>query len=129
MAFLEVRNLQLHYDTPRGTVRAVDGVSFSLPSPGQAIGVIGETGSGKTSLALALTRMLPRNASLLAGEVLLEGTDLLGMPAESFRREVRWKKIAVVPQGVQNGFNPVLRIGEQVVERALAERAADAAAA
>jgi oligopeptide/dipeptide ABC transporter ATP-binding protein len=127
VAFLEVRDLRLHYATPRGPVRAVDGVSFSLPSPGEALGVIGETGSGKTSLVLALTRMLPRNVSLLSGEVLLDGTNLLAMSTESFRREVRWKKIAVVPQGVQNGFNPVVRIGEQVVERALAERGADAA--
>ncbi len=85
-------------------------------------------GSGKTSLLLALTRMLPKNVSFLSGQVLLEGTSILDMNEERFRRDVRWKRIAVVPQGVQNGFNPVIRIGEQVVERALIEASADAAA-
>ena len=126
MALLEVRDLQLHYETAQGTVRAVDHVSFSVPSAGQAVGLIGETGSGKTSLLLALTRMLPKNVSLLSGQVLLEGNNILDLSEERFRREIRWKRIAVVPQGVQNGFNPVIRIGEQVMERALAEASTDA---
>jgi oligopeptide/dipeptide ABC transporter ATP-binding protein len=121
---LDVRGLELHYATPRGDVRAVEGVSFSVASPGQATGIIGETGSGKTSLLLALTRMLPRNVSRYAGEVFFEGRDLMKLSAESFRREVRWKKIAVVFQGAMNGFNPVLRIGDQIAERPLAERGA-----
>jgi len=126
LALLEVRDLQLHYDTAQGTVRAVDHVSFSVPSTGQAVGLIGETGSGKTSVLLALTRMLPKNVSLLSGEVLLEESNVLDMSEERFRRDIRWKRIAVVPQGVQNGFNPVIRVGEQVMERALAEASADA---
>ncbi len=121
MAFLDVRGLSLHYDTPRGPVRAVDDVSFSLPVPGQAVGMIGETGSGKTSLVLALTRTLPRNVCRLAGEAVLDGTDIMKLSMESFRRDVRWKKIAVVFQGAQNGFNPVIRVGAQVMERALAD--------
>ena len=128
MAVLEVRNLELHYDAPHAPVRAVDGVSFSLPGPGQAVGIIGETGSGKSSLVYALTRMLPRNVCRYAGEVLLQGTDVMRLSAEAFRREVRWKKIAVVFQGAMSGFNPVMRVGDQLAERALAEKGADSKA-
>jgi len=129
VALLDVRSLSLHYDSPRGPVRAVDGVSFSLPDPGQAVGVIGETGSGKTSLVLALTRALPRNVCHFAGEVFLDGTDIMKISMESFRRDIRWKKIAVVFQGAQNGFNPVIRVGAQVMERARAEGMVDARSA
>jgi oligopeptide/dipeptide ABC transporter ATP-binding protein len=129
VALLEVRDLNLHYETPRGPLRAVDGVSFSLPAAGQAIGVIGETGSGKTSLVLALTRALPHNVCHFSGDVRLDGVDLMAMSVESFRRDVRWKKIAVVFQGAQNGFNPVIRVGSQVMERAVSEGAVTARAA
>jgi oligopeptide/dipeptide ABC transporter ATP-binding protein len=126
VALLEVRELALHYDAPTGPVRAVDGVSFTLPAPGQALGVIGETGSGKTSILLALTRMLPPNVCHFSGEVLLQGAEISRLPAETFRREVRWKRIAMVFQGAQNGFNPVVRIGEQVMERSRADGEVDA---
>lgn len=125
MAFLEVRDLRLHYGTPQGTLKAVDGVSFLLPVPGEALGIIGATGSGKTSLLCALTRLLPRATTHHGGEVLLEGADLMRLSSETFRRHVRWRKIAIVPQGAASSFNPVLKIGAQVAERALAEPGAD----
>jgi peptide/nickel transport system ATP-binding protein len=125
VALLDVRGLEVHYGTARGTVRAVDGVSFTIPEPGHAAGLIGGTGSGKTSLVMALTRNLPANVAHLGGQVLLEGRDLFALSAETFRREVRWRKIAVVFQGAQNGFNPVIRVGNQVMERGLSERGAD----
>jgi peptide/nickel transport system ATP-binding protein len=123
VALLEVRDLNLHYQTPQGPLRAVDGVSFSLPAAGQAVGVIGETGSGKTSLVLALTRALPHNVCHFSGDVRLDGVDIMALSVESFRRDIRWKKIAVVFQGAQNGFNPVIRVGAQVMERAVSEGA------
>jgi oligopeptide/dipeptide ABC transporter ATP-binding protein len=117
VALLEVDDLVVHYQTARGAVRAVDGVSFAVEGPGEAVGVIGESGSGKTSLAVALMRLLPRNGRVMGGSVKFEGRDLLTMPEETLRREVRWKGIAMVFQGAMQSLNPVLRVGDQVAER------------
>jgi oligopeptide/dipeptide ABC transporter ATP-binding protein len=116
---LEVRDLCLHYADRRGNVRAVDGISFALEGRGQALGIVGESGSGKSSLALAIMRMLPTNVARFEGEVRLEGREVAHLPAETFRREVRWRKIALVPQGAMNALNPVLRVGEQIIEPVL----------
>ena len=113
---LDVRDLTFHYADRDGPVRAVDRVSFSLASGGFALGLVGESGSGKTSLALSIMRMLPPNVARYEGEIWLDGQELLGMTDDSFRREIRWRKLALVPQGAQNGFNPVLRVGEQIIE-------------
>lgn len=122
MAFLEVDNLELNYTTSRGPVRAVDSVSFKLEEPGQVVGIIGETGSGKSSLVMALTRILPRNVARFEGKVSLLGQELMGFSPEQFRRNVRWNQIAVVFQGSMNGFNPVIRVGNQLIERAVIEK-------
>ena len=122
MALLRVKQLDLHYASPRGPVKAVDAVSFALEQSGRALGIIGETGSGKSSLVMALTRVLPRNVETYRGEVLFQDTDLMGLSNDQFRRQVRWKEIAVVFQGAMNGFNPVLRIGDQLTERMRLER-------
>ncbi|MEK7847532.1 MAG: ATP-binding cassette domain-containing protein, partial [Chloroflexota bacterium] len=114
MALLEVNGLRLHYHGPAGPVRAVDGVSFSV-AEGTALGVVGESGSGKTSLALALMRLLPRNLAHFSGQVLLEGVDCTALGAEEFRR-LRWERLSMVFQGVMESFNPVLRVGDQIVE-------------
>ncbi|HIC89698.1 MAG TPA: ABC transporter ATP-binding protein [Anaerolineae bacterium] len=113
---LDIRDLRLYYAAPRGPVRAVDGISLRLEGPGQALGLVGESGSGKTSLASALMRMLPRNVACFEGEIYLQGQEVAHLPEEAFRRTVRWQKIALVPQGAMNAFNPVLRVGEQVIE-------------
>lgn len=113
---LDVRNLSFHYADPAGAVRAVDNVSFSLASGGVALGLVGESGSGKSSLALAIMRMLPTNVARYDGEIWLDGQELLSMAEGQFRQEIRWRKLALVPQGAQNGFNPVLRVGEQIIE-------------
>jgi oligopeptide/dipeptide ABC transporter ATP-binding protein len=122
VAFLEVKDLSLYYASPGGPVRAVDSVSFNLNRTGETLGIIGETGSGKSSLVMALARILPRNVDLYRGEVLFQDTELMALSNEQFRREVRWKKIAVVFQGAMNGFNPVLRVGRQLTERMLVEK-------
>ena len=113
---LDVRNLSFHYADRAGPVRAVDNVSFSLESGGFALGLVGESGSGKSSLALSIMRMLPPNVARYDGEIWLDGQELIGMADDRFRREIRWRKLALVPQGAQNGFNPVLRVGEQIIE-------------
>ena len=117
MAFLEVRDLVLHYATGGEPVRAVDSVSFGIDIPGQALGIIGETGSGKSSLVLSLTRVLPSNVETYSGNVFLEGSDIMSLSNDRFRREIRWRRIAVVFQGAMNGFNPVTRVGKQLAER------------
>ena len=118
---LEARDLRLHYATARGPVRALDGVSFAIDHPGEALGIVGESGSGKSTLALALMRLLPANVALFEGQILLEGRDLAALSMEQFRREVRWKAIAMVFQGAMASLNPVLRVGQQITERPLLE--------
>ena len=115
-SLLDVRALTFHYADRAGAVRAVDNVSFSLARGGSALGLVGESGSGKSSLALAIMRMLPTNVARYDGEIWLNGQELLGMTDDRFRQEIRWQKLSLVPQGAQNGLNPVLRVGEQIIE-------------
>ncbi len=116
MALLEVRDLALEYTTGRGPLRAVDGISLDLEE-GQALGIIGESGSGKTSMAVALMRLLPRNATLVGGSIRLGGDDLIGLSDDDFRTQVRWSRMAMVFQGAMHSLNPVIRVGDQVGER------------
>jgi oligopeptide/dipeptide ABC transporter ATP-binding protein len=116
---LEIRNLYLHYGDRKGAVRAVDGISLTLAEKGEAIGIVGESGSGKSSLATAIMRLLPSNVARYDGEIYLRGADIVRLPDHQFRREVRWQQIAWVPQGALNGFNPVVRVGEQIIEPAV----------
>ncbi len=120
MAFLDVRDLVVEYADDQRAIRAVDGVSFSLEE-GRTLGLIGESGSGKTSMANALMRTLPSNVAHLGGTITLQGMDLFALSDEAFRREIRWKRIAVVFQGAMSAFNPVLKVGFQVAERLLLE--------
>ncbi len=116
MAFLDVRNMLLEYESSRGAVRAVDSVSFRIEGSGQVLGLIGETGSGKSSLVMALARILPTNVISYTGEAFLEERNIMALTNEQFRRQIRWKEISVVFQGSMNGFNPVHRIGRQLAE-------------
>ena len=113
--FLRVKDLRLFFRTDAGTVQAVDGVSFALDQ-GPAMVIVGESGCGKTSLARAILRLLPRNVESYTGEVRLNGSDVMQLSEERFRREVRWRKIAMVPQAAMNALNPVIKVGEQVAE-------------
>src|SRR5690606_31692295 len=102
----------MYYRTRKGQVRAVDGVSFTL-EPGRALGIVGESGCGKSSLGLTLLRLLPPNGEVVGGASRLGGQELLSMDDETFRKEVRWTKIAMVFQGAMNALNPVLTVGSQ----------------
>ena len=112
---LQVHDLCLYFRTTRGVVQAVDGVSFVLGHC-QALAVLGESGCGKSSLARALLRLLPRNVHTYTGQVFLHGADLMSMDEERFRREVRWSSISLVAQAAMNSLNPVIKVGEQVME-------------
>ncbi len=113
---LEVHDLCLHYADPRGAVHAVDGISFELAHPGTAMGLVGESGCGKSSVANALMRQLPANTAHFSGEVRLEGDRISALDDGRFHREVKWQRMALVPQGAMNTLNPVMRIGPQIIE-------------
>ncbi len=115
MVLLDVRNVKLYYTTTKGIVKAVDNISFELDE-GETLAIVGESGSGKSTLAKLLVRVWERNVSLVDGEIYLEGKEILHMPEEEFRREIRWKRIAMVPQASMNALNPVIKIGDQMTE-------------
>lgn len=123
---LTVDELSVTYSLPSGEVPAVRGVSVSLAA-GEAVGLAGESGSGKSSVALALLRLLPRSA-VVSGRVLLDGEDVLAMKWGRLRA-VRWSEASIVFQGAQHGLNPVQRIGDQIAEPMLVHRVASASGA
>ena len=112
---LDVQNLKLHFRTQQGAVQAVDGVDFALDYS-RAVVILGESGCGKSSLAKAILRLLPRNVGEYSGKIFLDGTDVMPYSEEQFRTDVRWSKISLVPQAAMNALNPVLRVGDQVAE-------------
>jgi len=111
---LEVEHLTTHFKLPTATVHAVDDVSFRL-NDGEALGIAGESGCGKTTTALSLVQLLPSNARIVAGSVKLFGIDLVKKSPTALRR-YRWREIAIVFQGAMNALNPVRRIREQIAE-------------
>jgi oligopeptide/dipeptide ABC transporter ATP-binding protein len=113
-ALLQVEDLQVWFDLPEGgELHAVQGVSVAI-EPGERLGLVGESGCGKTTTVLALMGLLPPSASA-SGRVLLEGEDLLA-GGESSMRPHRWTDVAIVFQGAMNALNPVRTIGSQIVE-------------
>lgn len=115
---LEVNNLKLYFRTTKGPVQAVDDVSFKLDK-GKTLAIVGESGCGKTSLTKAILRLLPRNIMEYSGEIILNGTDIMKLNDERFRKEIRWKQMATVPQASMNSLNPVIRIEDQIIEPVL----------
>jgi peptide/nickel transport system ATP-binding protein len=112
--FLAVRDLTVHFATSRGRVRAVAGVSFDLQA-GETLGLVGESGCGKTVTAMAILRLLPLPQAQISGQIRFLGEDLLTSPEEHLRR-IRGNRIAMVFQEPMTALNPVLTIGEQVAE-------------
>jgi oligopeptide/dipeptide ABC transporter ATP-binding protein len=111
---LVVENLRTYFTLSSGIVKAVDGVSFELHD-GEALGIAGESGCGKTTTALSLLRLLPANAKVVSGSVKLFGIDL-ATKSENALRRYRWREISVIFQGAMNALNPVRRVGDQVAE-------------
>ncbi|MEM2143404.1 MAG: ABC transporter ATP-binding protein [Candidatus Thorarchaeota archaeon] len=114
MPLLDVRNVRMYYQTQRGLVRAVDDVSLQL-EPGESIGLAGESGCGKSSLAYSIMQLLPPAANVVGGHIYFKGEDLLKKTPKEMR-DIRWKNVAIVFQGAMNALNPVFEIGEQIVE-------------
>ena len=119
MALLEVQNLKMYFETMRGWVRAVDDVSFTMEK-GDALGLAGESGCGKTSAALTILGLLPWNGEVFGGKILFKGEDLLKFDKEKMRKDIRWKKISVVFQGAMNALHPNKSIGNQIAEPIIA---------
>src|SRR6266571_195549 len=111
---LRVEDLRVWYHTPRGPVKAVDGVSFGL-LPNERLGLVGESGSGKSTIALALMRLIRAPGRIEGGSVRLDGVNLMEIPEEHMRR-LRLASIALVAQGAMNSLNPVIRVREQIAD-------------
>ena len=117
MSILEVRDLATHFFTTDGVVRAVDGVSFDL-SPGETLGIVGESGCGKSVTALSILRLIdPRAARIVRGSVRFEGRDLASL-TETEMRGIRGHHISMIFQEPMTSLNPVLTIGTQIAENA-----------
>ena len=110
-----VDNLRLKYRVTNGSVNAINGISFKI-KPGEVLGIVGESGCGKTSIALSLIKLLPKNVSRFSGQISLQGKPVKKISEKLFRKQIRWKKISMVFQGAMNSLNPVIRVGNQIIE-------------
>jgi oligopeptide/dipeptide ABC transporter ATP-binding protein len=111
---LEIENLMTVFDTSRGRIKAVDGVSIALNS-GQTLGIVGESGCGKTVLSLSIMRLIPSNGRIINGKINFSGQDLLMLSPEKIRAK-RGSEIAMIFQEPMTSLNPVFRVGEQIAE-------------
>lgn len=112
---LDVRNLKLYYFTSKGAVHGVDDVSFHI-NRGETLGVVGESGCGKTSLGTALLNMPTPPGKIVDGQIIIEGIDILQLKENDLRKDVRWEKIAMVFQGAMNCLTPVYTIEKLMME-------------
>ena len=114
MAVLEVKDLRIYYRTLKGYAQAVDGVSFQIEE-GEYLGLVGESGCGKSTIAKAILRILPPNGEIMGGAILFNGQDLVSMKLSDLKK-IQWKEISMVPQSAMYSFDPVYRIEEQLLE-------------
>lgn len=112
---LDVRNVRLYYRTLRGPVKAVEEAEFQLREK-ESIALLGESGCGKTSLARAIIRFLPRNVGTYTGSIVIDGIETMGMTDREFDEKIRWKKISYVSQAALNSLNPVLKVVDHLIE-------------
>ena len=111
---LEVNNLNMHYETISGDVAAVKDITFHVKK-GESFGLVGESGCGKTSVAMSLVQLQADNAKISSGSIKLDGKELIGL-SENELRKIRWDSISIVFQGAMNAWNPVIKVGEQIRE-------------
>lgn len=112
---LAVRDLRIGFATERGLARVLDGVSLTI-GRGKIMGLVGESGCGKTTLARAVLGILPPNARFESGAIHFDDLDILDMERAKFEREVKGRRIAFIPQDPYSAFNPLFRIGDQIME-------------
>ncbi|MCD6558841.1 MAG: ABC transporter ATP-binding protein [Palaeococcus sp.] len=112
---LEVKNLKMYYFASRGVVKAVDDLTFNIKK-GEVLGLAGESGCGKSSLGFTLMGMPTPPGKIVGGSIKMEGRELVGLPEDVLRKEIRWQKIAMIFQGAMNALNPVYTVGYQMIE-------------
>lgn len=115
MPLLDVQDLSVHYSIKRGDVKAAEDVSFSLEK-GEAMGLAGESGCGKTTVALSLLKILPINGKIVKGKILFKNTDIIKLSEGEIRNKIRWKAISLIFQGAMNAMNPMYRVEDQIIE-------------
>jgi peptide/nickel transport system ATP-binding protein len=115
MAVLNIQNLKTYYRILRGSVKAVDQVSFKIEK-GEAFGLAGESGCGKTTVALSILKILPPGGNIVGGKILFGDLDIVELNEDYIRENIRWKGISIVFQGAMNALNPVYKVGDQIVE-------------
>ncbi len=111
---LLVQDLSTSYFTSRGEVKAVRGVGFAVQE-GEMLGLVGESGCGKTTLGLSIMKLVDPPGRIVSGKISLKGVDLIRKTAKEMRT-IRWKEVALIPQSAMNALNPVFKIGQQIVE-------------
>ncbi len=111
---LSIQDLTVQYRTARGTIQAVDGASFDVPA-GAVVGLVGESGCGKTTAARAITGVIPANADIVGGRIVFGDRNLAGLSHRQME-PVRWREIAFIPQSAMNSLDPVYRVGSQLME-------------
>lgn len=111
---MDVRNLRIHYETPKGDVIAVNGISFQVLK-GEIVGLVGESGCGKTTAAMGILQLVQSPGRILSGEILINGRNMLGL-SEAELRERRWRELSLIPQGAMNSLNPVMKVREQIAD-------------
>jgi len=112
---LEVRNLKMYYFTNKGVVKAVDDITFDLKK-GEVLGLAGESGCGKSSLGFTLLGMPTPPGKIVDGSIKIDGREIVGLPEDVLRKEIRWEKISMIFQGAMNALNPVYTVGYQMTE-------------
>jgi peptide/nickel transport system ATP-binding protein len=111
-AVLDVRGLRVHYETPGGDVIAVNGINFQVRR-GETLGLVGESGCGKTTAAMSILRLVQPPGRIVGGQVLINGTDMVRLNEQELR-QLRWNEAALIPQGAMNSLNPIMKIKDQI---------------
>ena len=114
-SILKVENLKMYYHTSKGLVKAINDISFEI-NTGETLGIVGESGCGKTSLGTSLLRMPSIPGKYEGGKIILDNEDIIPLKEEYIRKNIRWSKISMVFQGAMNSLTPVYTIGNQMIE-------------
>ena len=114
MSLLEIKDLAIHFPTEEGDVRAVNGISLTIDE-GKTLGLVGETGAGKTTTALGILRLVPEPGEVLSGEILYKGQDIMKLPNKEVQ-DIRGNEISMIFQDPMTALNPVMTVGDQVAE-------------
>lgn len=113
-SILELRNLKMYYNTQAGQVKAADDISLVL-NEGESMGLVGESGCGKTSVSMSIMKLLPENAKIVSGDIYFDGKNIVGYSEEEMNK-IRWAGISMIFQAAMNSLNPVYRVGDQIIE-------------